>query len=227
MRPVVPATYGKPPDSLIVACVYVGDKYPLDYVDRLYGSVKRNLTVPFTFHALTDNVVHFHGSRFKIWGGRAHAIRVAYPGWWAKIGLFDPQLFKPGQRVLYLDLDVVVCGSLDRIVSVAEPFVAVENFSPNRNQSAHNSSVMVWTAGHERPTSIFNDFRREYMDQLHGDQCWISRLLPDTPNFSNADIKSYKYHTLRGDKGGSVIVFHGKPDPHEVDHPLVVEHWKS
>lgn len=184
--------------------------------------VSRNLSIPFEFDVLTDCTSKFNGRDYA----KPRAVRVAYFGWWAKIGLFDPTLFEPEKRILYLDLDVVVCGSLDRIVSVVEPFVAIANFSPNRAQSAHNSSVMVWTAGHETPSSIFRDFRREYMDKLHGDQCWISQRLPETPNFSDSDIKSYKYHTLRGDKGGSVIVFHGKPDPHEVSDPIVAEHWK-
>ena len=225
LKPVIPVTYlDTAPDNLVVACVYWGDKYPIGYVERLYNSVKRNLTVPFRFACLTDQEVNIPGVE-------TYRTKYDWPGWWQKVGLFDPGLFT-GKRVLYFDLDVVICRSIYNLALVADPIALVENFSPNRGRSAHNSSIMVWDS--DGPAqAIFREFEKDpdrVMENLHGDQCWIWRVMSeqghDIPNFPRREVQSFKYDTLRGVENPQCIVFHGKPDPHEVDHPLVREHWR-
>ena len=220
VEPVKPVAYGATPDSVIVACVWVGDKYPIEYVRKLHSMVKRNLSMPFRFACLSDNEVNIPGVE------RYHP-RHDWPGWWQKVALFDPDLFPRGRRVLYLDLDVVVCRSIDNLCCVADPLALVENFSPNRARSPHNSSVMVWDAG-GIATRIYERFHPQVMSDLHGDQCWIWRAMDGytIPNFPRSDIQSYKYDSLRGRTDPQVVIFHGKPDPHEVNHELVREHWK-
>ena len=38
-----------------VACVWIPPKYSMSYVDKLYNSVKRNLTQNFNFYCLTTH----------------------------------------------------------------------------------------------------------------------------------------------------------------------------
>lgn len=52
-------------------------------------------------------------------------------------------------RVLYIDLDTVIVGSLEDVAGYAGPFVAlsVRNMANERRETGLNSSVMSWDAG--------------------------------------------------------------------------------
>lgn len=56
-------------------------------------------------------------------------------------------------RVLYLDLDTVITGSLDDLAGYSGPFAAlsVEDMANERRPDGLNSSVMCWDAGKEAP----------------------------------------------------------------------------
>ena len=67
-------------------------------------------------------------------------------------------------RVLYLDLDTIVAGSLDEIAGYSGPFAAlsVEGMANERRPTGLNSSVMCWEAGGgEAPPAV-----RAAYDQL-------------------------------------------------------------
>jgi hypothetical protein len=222
LKPVKRVTPGGRPSSVIVACVWWGDKYGKEYVIKLRDAVHRHLNIPHKIYCLTDNEVNLQGVE-------RYQTKHDWPGWWQKIALFQPGRFPTGSRVLYLDLDVVVCRNIDNLVCVADDFACVENFSPNRQRSAHNSSIMVWNAGGVAER-IYTDFTQEHIDRLHGDQCSIWRILDaagyEIPNFPRNDIQSFKYDSLRGKTGAQAVIFHGKPDPADVpDHPVVRDHW--
>lgn len=236
LEPPPRVTVGDKPEFITVACVWWGTLYPKSYVERLRNSVARNLTVPHEFVCITDRDDVPEGVR---------AIPTPVPnelcqgtnsygdgkGWWAKVGLFKPGLFGDAKRVLYLDLDVVIVGSLDKIASVQEPFCAIENFGPNKGHAAHNSSVVVWTPN-EKSDEIYTKFSPDVPNQLHGDQCWIWRVLrDDIRDYPKNWVVSYKYEKHRqwrhADENTSVVVFHGSPKPHQVlREKQIYENWK-
>ena len=220
-------TLGKPPAHLTVACVWWGDLYGVEYVERLRDSVARHLTTPYDFVCLTDHDVP--DGVFKIIPPKVG------PGWWQKVGLF--RLF--GVRILYLDLNNVIVGSLDEVVRAQEPFCMAENFL-SKGFAAHNSSVMLWTPT-DRTYRIFTQFDDKVLDELHGDQDWIWRVMrDDIVNFCPHHVVSYKLEckkiVVQGPDGPkvfthmddttSILVFHGKPKPHEVEDELIVANWR-
>ncbi|CAC9594638.1 PMID: 11481431 [uncultured Gammaproteobacteria bacterium] len=42
-------------DSVNIICMKWGDKFPAEYVNRLYGMVSHNLSLPFRFVCFTEN----------------------------------------------------------------------------------------------------------------------------------------------------------------------------
>lgn len=56
-------------------------------------------------------------------------------------------------RILYLDLDTIIIGSLDEIGGYSGPFAAlsVEGMANERRPIGLNSSLMCWEAGGEAP----------------------------------------------------------------------------
>jgi len=214
-----------PPEYLTVVCVWWGDLYGIDYVQKLYNSVKRNLSIPHQFYCITE---HDHVPE----GVRKIQTPSTSQGWWQKVNLFQPGLFPKESRILYLDLDVVITDSIDQIVSSSGDFVMIENFGPNKNHAAHNSSVVLWNPT-DLTDHIFNAFDQSVTFELHGDQCWIWRVMDKyITNFRKDLVDSYKYAKIlnwkrsRVDKPYSpVMIFHGNPKPHECGDAWVKQYW--
>jgi hypothetical protein len=202
------------PKKLIVACVWWGTKYGRDYVEKLRNSVKRHLTIPYP-----EEIRKIQAPKNS-------------EGWWQKVNLFKEDIFPKDSRVLYLDLDIVITNSLDDIVKSKGEIVMIENFGPNKKHAAYNSSCMVWTPN-DNTQRIHNAFSKEITKELHGDQCWIWRVMTDEKirAFRKDLAESYKYNTRtrqwkRSSKNTAVWVFHGKPDPHEVKDRFIVDNWR-
>jgi len=217
------AMHGKQNSPLAVFCVKSGTKYPADYANRLRRMVARNLTLPHGFHCLTDDPA---GLDPEI---HAHPLTGPDPGTcWNKLRIFDRESAPAGTVILYLDLDVVVTGRLDELVSwrEGEDFIG----QPDWNRPVFpqfNSSVMRLMAGAH--TEVAESFR-ESVDagrlrrgdewdattkgrdkvvywrgwrRFGGDQEWITAALRPKRSvcsraFPSGWIVSYKKHGRRG-----------------------------
>lgn len=178
---------------LTVACVCVpGGIYHEGHVERLRQMVERHLSLPFSFEVIRES---------------------PFPGWWAKVSLFEPRRFFG--RVLYLDLDVTVVGSLNDLAELrAAPIYAISDY---QRPLTVNSSVMVWRAGHA--DAVYTRFTPDVMGRLHGDQDWINECVRPA-RFPRRWCPSFKRDVQpagRVPTDARVVVFHGKPKPWEVD----------
>jgi len=212
------AVIGQRPEFVQVVCVQSGTEYKQEYVDKLRNSVARNLTIPHSFHAITDSTIPEEDQA----------------SWWAKIQLFNPHTFDINHLVLYLDLDVVITGSLDDIVSAKShhPMIIIENFSINVRHCAYNSSCMLFHPLYNNSiTNIWQAYENDkdkIKKVLHGDQCWIWRSLKNSVSvFPQHLIRSYKYHCTRNVPDDTrVVVFHGAPNPEQVRAEWITKNWK-
>jgi hypothetical protein len=127
---------------------------------------------------------------------------------------------------LFFDLDTVITGQLDQIASYDGIFATLRDFyRPNGLQS----SVMAWQAG-GYSTAYWETFERAGcpMDDPGGDQAWLERvyIVPDLLQEKYPDL-FVSYKQIKGPPPkASVVVFHGKPRPHEVLTGWVPEVWK-
>lgn len=199
---------------LTVACLnwrdYLGRG--AEYVARLRAGVARHLSVPHTFVEVTER---------DLPDGRT--------GWFNKLHLLE--MFDGD--VLYLDLDVIVTANIDRLVDSLhadrDRIWARDDWSyPVTNQrhgreATINSSVMLWR-GRKDMTGVTERMLRE----THGDQGIITQLF--WPHgiglMPGALVRSYKYDVLRGAAPEPLVVFHGRPKPHEVRDPWAVQAWQ-
>jgi hypothetical protein len=206
---------------LQVICVKVGDKFGPELVTHLQRGIALNLAMDHDFACLTDNPKGLKCRDIPI-------IRDDLPGWWQKVTLFAPELRKhlSGNRVLYLDLDVVIRGLLDPMVSHPAPFVTIKDLWQQDNPL--NSSFMLWY--HDQFTHVYEEFDPEVMGQVHGDQNYIDTKV-DNPLFINEVwpewVKSFKIelkHTAPVNDE-RIVYFHGLPRPWDVE--WVREHWNK
>lgn len=154
---------------ITVACVLrAGGKvgYDSTWVDRLQRAVARNLTLPHRFVCLSDVPVNCERIVLNDVG----------QGFWAKIQLFQPNLFDT--PVLYIDLDTVICQNIDSMVNTLHQHQFVMWYEADRNI---HSSAMLWWQGdrsdlwqlyHSQPTGYWESLY--HAPPLYGDQALIS-----------------------------------------------------
>ena len=222
--------------KVVVACVKWGNKYPSSYVTRLRNMVMRNLNVPHEFFCLTDDGANLPDD--------VHVVPLTenWTGWWNKICLFNPDLFPEGARILYLDLDVVITGSIDFLLDEELSFSACRPFSGKQNVRC-NSSILCFPSGPYRYLYDGLKVDGSIVERYPGDQDYISDLVKEIDWFQSDKVVSYKFDlgsTFWGTalpekirrrlpriaplpametvlpKEVSVVVFHGKPDPEDV-----------
>ncbi len=240
-----------PAPPLHVVCLKSGTKYPADYANRLHRMVRRHLGVPHTFLCLTDDPRGLDKGILT-----SPLAQPDLGGTWNKLRFFDPALLPQGCPVLYLDLDVVITGPLAPVLDAAPGASFVGQPDWNRPWFPQfNGSIILFRAGaHSRILADFLEgtasgrlVRREEWDgttrgydktvywrgwrRFGSDQEWITWHLRRTPGgpaaFPRGLIVSYKAHARRVlPPGASVVVFHGSPKPHEVDHDYVREYWR-
>lgn len=160
-----------------VACVFVRGHVPFtaEYVTRLAGMVKRWMDRPYRFVCLTDRPKLFKSEHIE-------TVYVEPPAgcfaWWTKLELFNRAHGFSG-RMLYLDLDTLVVGSLAPILDYA-PFALAPHAGRFEGKNGKhvvkkfNSSVMVWNAGEQ--DIVWDTCDRNVRERFWGDQDWIGAL---------------------------------------------------
>lgn len=195
---------------MIVACVEHGDYLGRgrEYVDKLKSMVSRNLRQPFTFVCLTDD--RSRHDRLTWW----ESLPPGLPGWWNKISLFKPGMFPAGARVLYVDLDTVIAGTLDDFAA-SRGIIHLRNWGWDRD--VYGSGTMVWDAGEYEEIWTRRHEAAEMIaanERAVGDQEWITKL-GGWPALPPHLVKSYRYHAKeKPPEGCSVVCFHGPDKPH-------------
>lgn len=228
---------------LTVLCVKFGNKYGSDYVEKLRNMVSRHLTVPYEFACLTDDRHPIKGVRTILQPSKEYSKK-----WWHKVHMFDPTLPIDG-RILYLDLDVIIHSSIDKVVSnLGNDFYGIRDFNRKfvPKWDRMNSSCMSWIAGLH--SDIFEKFisNPHQAMKLHGDQDWIFQIARNKIKYwPDAWIQSYKWEirsrneidfsnpqrrfkTVRAvdlPRECSICVFHGDPNPHDINDPYVLDNW--
>ena len=232
-------------DTSIILCVRFGNKYPILYVEKLRNMIQRNITVPYKLVCLTDDPTPIQGVELIVQQNAGYV-----KGWWHKVHMFDPSLPLNG-RILYMDLDVVICGNIDKLTQIGgNVFMGIRDFNRkfHRDWKYLNSSVMSWMHGSQ--SHIYNVFMSnpQAAMRMHGDQDWTWKCAKDKIKFwPEPWIQSYKWEirdrselqVLQGmrqftsvktdvsvPKECCICVFHGDPNPEHCLDPWVVDNWK-
>lgn len=231
-------------EQVNVVCVNWGDKYSPEYVTRLHQMVKKNTTHDFQMFCLTDNPDMYPDEITRI------KLKPGFEGWWNKMQLFRDDVLPAGQY-LYFDLDVVIVDNIDCLFEFEGFGITRDFINPEKGLlggKEYNSSIMRFTQNNALWKHFKNNQSRWKAEQqrisFFGDQNVISDFLNktgfDNP-FPDYWIWSFKIGTLRGRRpvdhskffgadipnGGKVCVFHGEPNPDQVDIGWVNDNWMN
>lgn len=163
-----------------VICLKWGKKYDSEYVNRLYGMVKKNLTVPFTFHCYTDDP--------RLISPEVNAIplpeQLQLETFWWKLWIHSNEAPIKG-KCLFLDLDTVIQNNIDQIAEFdcgKDLYVLRAQWRYEKvmkygakHQTMINSSVMLWDSS-DRVDTFFDKFMSNpeiYMLKYHGNDDYL------------------------------------------------------
>lgn len=164
---------GPHPLPLVVVCVKWGTRYGADYVNRLHAAVLRQLPEPpSAFVCFTEDP-----------GGLDDRIDVRpLPSelslWWGKAYLFSEEARLDGNRVLFLDLDQVIVGSLTGVSTYAGPFavLSTDGIACELAGGGYNSSVMAWEASpFFRP--LYARLSKAVLEYVHRFDHWLEMMV--------------------------------------------------
>ena len=119
-----------------------------------------------------------------------------YKTWWNKVHMFRDDIGLEG-RIVFMDLDVVIINNIDHLWDFeGDAFVIIQDFNRCRikNWKVRNSSVMKFYPGCEN--QVWHEFDKHKMDvinRMHGDQDWVTKMLPNSNMWPRDWIMSYKW----------------------------------
>ena len=196
-------------DTIVCVLKSGSTVYNEKYVNKLMDSLSH---YGKEMICLTDLDVTFNNCRTE-------KLRHNYPGWWSKIELFDhPSL--DSKNVLYFDLDTIVKDDISDILSYDHQFTMISGFLKHKP----NSCVMAFKGGQYR--HIAESFDIGIIDQYLeldrlGDQAFIREHVGhDIQMFQDMfpnHFSSFKLSDKSLIEQCSVVCFHGRPRPHEVN----------
>lgn len=229
-----------------VICLKHGSKYGVEYVNVLYNMISRHLTLPYRFVCFTDNPKNLNEKIDIRILPRIDNIQ----GWWWKPYIFRKGNFDHRDINLFFDLDMVIINNINHFIDYKPgKFVGLEDVGRvwgNRPPKL-GSAVLRWQGDEYHKIWEGIELDPTTTRRFHGDQDYIWSICRYEIEFFPSDwIKSYKWEVrnqseLVRHSGGftfrnisnpvvsestSVLAFHGTPNPHEVQDPIIVDNWR-
>lgn len=199
-----------------IVCLKWGTKYGPEYVNRLYAGIKRNTTLSFTLHCFTDNS---EGINPEI---QTHKLQHYLTGWWHKLFFFSNEMPIKG-RIVYMDLDTLITGNIDEILSYDEGFVVLRDFytgiwptiKGNDNVGSGLMSFNTYNHAHIWRDFIIDSSSISLKFEKQGDQAWIQQRQSERLYWQDifpGKIVSFKVHCNKQlAPDARIVCYHGRP----------------
>ena len=237
-----------------VICMKWGNKFPADYVNRLYGMVAHHLNRPFRFVCFTDDASNIR-TQVEIQPLPELDIPNNIPErGWRKLTVFAQDFGGLSGMTLFLDLDVVIVGNLDDFFTAKGDFlIAHDKKNPEKMQG--NSSVFRFEAGqYPHILTFFEQNFQKIKQQVCHEQAYLSAEMYKLGklHFWQDDwVPSFKYRCCPSwmkswfqapsiPQNARIILFHGLPNPPEAIEgisgkwyrhiqpaPWIADYWKE
>ncbi len=216
-------------NSVNIICMKWGTKFPASYVNKLYGMVERNLTLPFRFVCFTEQSKGIR-SEVEIQPLPELTLPDNIPErGWRKLTVFAKDFGGLSGTTLFLDLDVVIVDTIDVFFEAKGDFLIVhDKHKPQKKEG--NSSVFRFEIGkYPQILSFFEKNFEQIRKEVRHEQAYLSRemhKLGKMQFWEESWVPSFKYHCVPPfplslikapsiPDGAKIILFHGLPNPPE------------
>ena len=240
-------------DDRIVLCMKWGTKYGPEYVNRLYGMVRRHLSGDFRFVCLTDDA---SGVRPAVQCLPLPTLDLA-PGadrGWPKLTTFKTDLHGLQGQALFVDLDIVVVGPLDEFFELPGEFFIIKDWKRPWRVTGNSSVYRFRIGAHADVLQRFVDHQVQVRQRYRNEQEYLSHALHEQGKLAYwpaAWCASWKYHCIPRfpsnfwrepfvPPGARILIFHGVMNPPDAlagrsqgnwrrakPAPWIAEHWRE
>jgi len=217
-----------------VICVKWGAKFGPEYVNRMYGMLRRNVSGPFRLVCLTDDS---NGLRQEIDAYPLPELGCEHPqrslGKWRKLVLWGgdlPALTGLEGPVLFIDLDSVIVANIDDYFTYGQPddVITARNWAKPFHRLGQ-TSVFRFPAG--RNPQILDAFRADpqgIADRFRFEQHYVTHSAPGGIKLWPASwTRHFRLHCLppfplryfmqaKLPRGAKIVTFPGGPNPGDV-----------
>ena len=205
-----------------------GNRYSSDFVNRLYKSILRHTKNKTRLFCFTDDTSNLHKSiickplpKIKI----PDEISLTP---WRKISVWKYSLIEFDGDILFLDLDLVITGNLDKFFEYKKgKYCVIENWTQIGKKIGNTSCFRFPTKKYHY---IFENFEKNGDDiwkKYHIEQVYLSKHIDEQYFWPEDWCKSFKHNLLPRwplriwkpatlSKNTSIVAFTGKPDPDDV-----------
>lgn len=224
---------------MILATVYKsGGDFDIRYVESLVYQLRNYGGYKGAIHCLTDRIEEVAA----LGDPKPIQLKHDWPGWWSKIELFRPGLFR--NDVLYLDLDTFIFDEILKLVKICQqnerPLFLRGTHPRARQNNWLASGMMAWKGN--QLSAIYNAFmdigpKRAVKEQKDfpagagqkGDQGFIRRVLGDNDHdfFQGLALPNkyimFKRHVIidkKNTEGCHVLCWSGSSRPHLKSNPF-------
>ncbi|MCA1791623.1 MAG: hypothetical protein LC667_17755 [Thioalkalivibrio sp.] len=211
-------------------CMKWGTLYGPDYVNTLYRMVSRNVSGPFRFVCLTDDA---EGILSDVETLPCPEIDLPAPHnnrGWRKLNLYAPseRLFGLEGDWLYLDLDVVVTGSLDLFFDYQREadFIVMQNWTQPGEGIGNTSCYRFRVGSHSYLLDDLVERQEDILARFRNSQTYISRSIRQIEFWPDEWCVLFKTHCVPPwperfwkepmlPETAHVVAFPGVPNPHQ------------
>jgi hypothetical protein len=203
----------------------------VQYINRLYAGVCRNLTLPFVFTCFLEKGINKNSINKKI--DVKYFDSPSWRGCLPKLKAFDHNNGF-SDRVIVLDLDLVITGNLDEMFSYNGTFMTRSTFKKLPKMMS-GGDIVFFKAGTMPFWDVLTEKTEEIEELTGGRERFIYRKFFKKIGMDFVQVKypnqifSYKRHVLRANGKLSpncrIVSCHGRPRPHEIKEPWIKEHW--
>ena len=224
--------------SQAVICMRWGDRYPASYVNCLWSMIQRNTARQTRLICYTDDPSGIDPaiSTFPLPEIQLPE-RVANKPW-RKIALWRSDLEGVSGNVLFLDLDVVITGSIDGFFDFAPEatYCVIDNWTQMGKRIGNTSVYRFRVGAHPLIFQTLQDDPEYALQRFPNSQTYISRTISGMAFWPTAWCVSFK-HTLMPawplnflqdtplPETAKIVCFTGKPDPDEARDGLWPAPW--
>lgn len=241
-------------EARIVLCMKWGTKYGPEYVNRLYGMVRRHLQGEFRFVCLTDLSA---GIRAEVQCLSIPPLALP-PGiperGWTKLTTFSADLHGLHGTALFLDLDVVIVDDITPFFEVPGDFLIIHDWKRPWRVTGNSSVYRFRIGAHADLLQYFRTHVDEVRARVRNEQAYLSDFLHKQGKLAYWPAEwcaSWKYHCIPPfpmnywrepsiPRGARILIFHGVMNPpdalagqsrgnwrHAKPAPWISAHWRE
>jgi hypothetical protein len=215
------------PGGRHVICMKWGRKYGPEYVNRLYAMVRRHLSGGFHFVCLTDDA---QGISPEVTCLPIPALELPSgipERGWTKLVTFSQDLYGLQGTALFLDVDVVITGSLDVFFEWPGDFVIIHDYKRPWRITGNSSVYRFKLGAHYDVLSYFRSHFEQIRTHFRNEQAYLSDFIHRQGKLTywpKGWCPSFKYDCIPAwptnywtppfiPVGARVVIFHGECNP--------------